>query len=278
MKDTTGSIPFEEYIMGRTSEEYQRLRRQALLWEPYTHRILEEIGLTRGFNCLDVGCGPGEVSRLMGEMVGSEGTVTGIDIDGKLGHEAFGILKETTDSRFNFVEANVEETDDIQGAPFDVTFARIVRIHLADPQAALKKIYGWTKPGGYIVVQEYDFHCWEVYPELDAWKEFKIVWNGVCEKAGRDIRIGLKLPSFFVDAGIGFPGGRDVVGRSGSLELALPLILAGYTSVLPIALKFGITTEARSQAFYEQIQNAAKDTFHSVLSPLLVSAWAQKPL
>ena len=278
MMANTNGVTFDEYIMGRTSEEYQRLRKQPLLWEPVTNRILEDIGVATGYNCLDVGCGPAEVSRIMGRMARPGGTITGIDTDAGLGQEAFGVLKDTIDCGFNFIEGNVEEIDTIEGHPFDVTFVRFVLIHLGDPLAAVKKIYSWTKPGGYIVVQEYDFISWEVYPEFDAWKEFKKVWYGVCEKAGRDTRIGLKLPSIFVDAGIGIPEGTDVVGRSGTLERAAPMILAGYKSVLPVALKMGLTTEARSQKFYEQMQNAPKENFYSALSPLLVSAWARKPL
>jgi hypothetical protein len=37
VKDTTNSIPFEEFKMGRTSKEHQRPRRQAMLWE---HKIV----------------------------------------------------------------------------------------------------------------------------------------------------------------------------------------------------------------------------------------------
>ncbi len=278
MEDKTNDVTFDEYIMGRTSEEYQRLRRQAQIWESDTRRILKEIGIGSGANCLDIGCGPAEVSRVMGEVVGQNGRVTGVDSDGNLGREAFAVLEKTINSNFTFIEANIEEIDHLEGEPFDAIFIRFVLIHLRDPLAAMKKVYNWIKPGGYIIVQEYDFPAWEVYPEFDAWKEFKKVWYGVCEKAGRDVRIGLKLPSLFIDAGIGMPEGTDVVGRSGTLDRSLPMILAGYKSVLPVALKMGLTTETRSQLFYEQMQNAPKEKFHSTLSPLLVSAWAKKPL
>lgn len=53
----------------RTAEEYQRLRRQALAWDGAARRMLLRVGLGTGMTCLDVGCGPGEVMRLMGEMV-----------------------------------------------------------------------------------------------------------------------------------------------------------------------------------------------------------------
>jgi len=58
----------DTYVMGRTSEEYQRLRRQAQAWEGVTRRVLQHNDLQAGMRCLDVGCGPGEVMRVMGEL------------------------------------------------------------------------------------------------------------------------------------------------------------------------------------------------------------------
>ena len=47
------------YIMGKTQEEYQRLRRQAQVLERFTVSILDRLGVAKGMGCLDVGCGPG---------------------------------------------------------------------------------------------------------------------------------------------------------------------------------------------------------------------------
>ena len=58
------------YVMGRTSEEYERSRRQAELLEPITASVFARVGLCTGMCCLDVGCGPGEVMLLMAERVG----------------------------------------------------------------------------------------------------------------------------------------------------------------------------------------------------------------
>ena len=70
------------YVMGRTSEEYERLRRQSELLDSITVTVLDRVGLGFGMQCLDVGCGPGEVMRLMAERVGPTGRVVGIDLDG----------------------------------------------------------------------------------------------------------------------------------------------------------------------------------------------------
>jgi len=38
---TSPDLPDDDYVLGRTSQEYQRLRWQARLWEPITARVLD---------------------------------------------------------------------------------------------------------------------------------------------------------------------------------------------------------------------------------------------
>ena len=82
---TSPDVPDDGYVLARTSEEYQRLRRQAQLWEQVTAQALDRVGIGAGMRCLDVGCGPGEVMRLMAGRVGASGRVTGLDNDGRVG-------------------------------------------------------------------------------------------------------------------------------------------------------------------------------------------------
>lgn len=276
--ETTNPVD-DVYVMGRTSEEYQRLRRQAQAWEGATRRVLQHNGLQAGMSCLDVGCGPGEVMRVMGEMVGPQGQVTGMDVDGKLGREALGVLQATTASQFSFLEQNIEQERVVVGQPFDVTFARIVFIHLHDPLAVLRTMYANTKPGGVMIVQEYDFRSTDIYPHLPAYDEFEKVLEGVFGRVGRDTRIGAKMPIHFVDASIGHPDGTDVAGITQPLAQASGMFVSVYRSILPHALQMGITTEANSQAFFADIQQAATgERAYSALWPLLISAWKRKPL
>ena len=276
-----GSKPSNEsldsYVMGRTSQEYQRLRQQAKVWEASTMQILQRTGLREGMSCLDVGCGPGEAMRLMGEMVGASGHVTGLDVDGKLGREMLEVLRATAQSNFAFIEDDVEAIDEVAGQPFDVTFARIVLLHVHDPISVLRKLYSWTKPGGYIVIQDYDFRTMDAYPKPEAYVEYEKVFFEVYHKSGRDTRIGHKLPAYFVDAGIGSPDGTDVAGHLMSLEQASGMVKAVYRSVLPRALQLGITTEARSQAFFEEMNEVPSKRYYFFLWPLLIGAWKRKP-
>ena len=104
---SAGTVPADQgspYVMGRTSEEYERLRKQALTIEPITSAVLDRVGLSAGMSCLDVGCGPGEAMRLMADRVGASGKVVGLDVDGKLGREAATILNSRGYTQCTFIE------------------------------------------------------------------------------------------------------------------------------------------------------------------------------
>ena len=55
------------------------------------------------------------------------------------------------------------------------------------------------------------------------------------------------------------------------------MVKAVYRSVLPQALQLGITTEARSQAFFEEMNEVPSKRYYSFLWPLLIGAWKRKP-
>jgi ubiquinone/menaquinone biosynthesis C-methylase UbiE len=262
------------YVMGRTSEEYERLRHQAELLESITGSVLDRVGLCSGMRCLDVGCGPGEVMRLMAERVGPTGHVLGMDVDGKLGREALAVLTRKGYGQCSFIEGNVDRLEQILSDRFDLVFTRILLMHLDDPILALRKMYSQVKPGGRIVVQEYYF-LRDSDPAIEALAEFNKVFFGVYDKEGRETRIGIKLPGLFIEARIGPPDGTDVTGSLLPSPVGAKMLAAVYRSVLPLALKHGLTTEQRSGWFFEEMQTLERTNYY-MLWPLLVSAWKQK--
>jgi ubiquinone/menaquinone biosynthesis C-methylase UbiE len=270
--------PTDDYIMGRTSAEYQRLRTQAKVWEEATKRLLLKAGMRAGMSCLDIGCGPGEVMRLMGEIVGPEGSVTGIDVDGNIGREALGVLEATASGRYAFHELDVESSDRVPGSPFDVAFARILLFHLKEPVAFLRKMMKWTKPGGTIVIQEYDFQSWEAYPKLAEMAEAVQTFRTVAERGGRDTRLGFRLPMYFIEAGLGAPDGTDVAALLKELAVVGRMTQEVYNSIFPMAQKLGIADETRRKQVLGAIDEAIQAGGSYGLSPLLIGAWKGKPL
>jgi SAM-dependent methyltransferase len=262
------------YVLARTSDEYRRLRTQSKLWEPATTRLLDQVGVAPGMACLDVGCGPGEVMRLLAERVGGTGSVTGVDVDGAIGREAVEILRATAGARVEFVEGNVHELDLPE---FDVVYVRLVLMHLADPVALLRKLWSSVASGGVLVVQDYDTAGMDSWPRLPGWDEFGRVMDGVFEQTGGDPRCGLHLPQHFVDAGVGVPDGTDVSGVLAPLADTIGFLRGSYTSALPAAIRLGITTQANGDGFLAELTAAAEDHANHVRLPTLVGVHKRKP-
>lgn len=270
-------LPDDGYALGRTSEEYQRLRNQAGLWEHVTTRMLGRVGLGPGMRCLDVGCGTGEVMRLMAGLVGPSGHVTGIDTDARLGGEALSVLRATAAGQFEFVHADVAAADEVPGGPFDLVYARFLLFHLRDPAAVVRKLYAWTRPGGVMLVQDYDARTLDIVPRLATWEEFERVVFGMFEKAGADPRVGRQLPLHFAAAGLGQPDGTDVAGLLLPLAEIVEMFRVMYRNMQPAALRLGLTTEAAGQAFLAELTEAAGQRHSTAMPPLVVSAWKHKP-
>lgn len=275
---STTATARDGYVLGRSPEEYERLRAQARVWEAATGRLLDQVELAPGARCLDAGCGPGETMRLMAQRVGPAGHVCGIDVDRELGAQALAALHTSGHHQCSFEPADVLQTERITGGPFDLVFARLLLFHLADPVAALRRLWDWVAPGGHLVVQDYDLRTAAVTPALDTVQEFIRVVPAAFTGAGCDIHIGHRLPVLFADAGVGAPDGTDVAGRLEPLATTSAMLAAVYRSLLPVALSLGLTTEQRAAEWFAQLaRDTAEHAQHAVLWPLMIGAWKRKP-
>lgn len=122
---TNNQSAYDDYVIARSAEEAERLRVQSQLLEGPTGHVLDAVGLAPGMSCLDVGCGPGHVMKMLGERVGPGGRVTGLDIDAELGRRAADLLNSTETSAFEFIEGDIFQADTIPDNTYSLTFARL---------------------------------------------------------------------------------------------------------------------------------------------------------
>lgn len=261
------------YVHARDMTEYQRLREQALMWQRATEEVLDSVGLKPGMSCLDVGAGPGAVMRLMADRVGPQGCVTGIEIDGKLGAQALADLRAQGGAEFKVIEANVLELETVPGAPFDLTFCRLFLMHMQDPVAALEKMFLWTKPGGVLVAQEFDFGSIAVEPLCPAMAEFNRLFEGVFRGHGRNLRAGRQLPAQFEAAGLGLPDGTHAEAKYLPLKDMAAMLIGVYQGLFASAAELGIADATRAGAFRADMGEAAADGRYYCLTPILIAAW-----
>jgi ubiquinone/menaquinone biosynthesis C-methylase UbiE len=278
----TSTAPSEltdgDYVLGRSPAEYERLRAQARVWEAETGRLLDTSGLAAGARCLDAGCGPGETMRLMAQRVGPAGHVLGVDVDAALGHHALDMLHGAGHPQCAFAAVDLEAGEPIPGAPFDLVYARLLLLHVADPVAVLRRLWDAVASGGVLAVHDYDLRTTDVVPELEELQEFRRVVFGAFTGAGRDIAIGHRLPLLFAQAGLGAPSGTSVAGHLEPLRTAGAMLSAVYRSVLPGAAQLGLTSTADGERWLEHIARKTRDHGDfAALWPLLIGAWKNKP-
>jgi SAM-dependent methyltransferase len=266
-----------DYVLGRTDAEYDRLTGQARWWEPETARVLDRVGIEPGARCLDAGCGPGEVMRLLAERAGPDGRVLGIDVDAELGRRGLRRLHAEGHDQCAFACVDVQADEPIPGAPFDLVHARLLLLHVDDTVAVLRRLWDCVAPGGHLVVHDHDLLTSEAVPPLDTVDEFLRIVRGTFHRAGRDLRLGLGLPKLFAAAGIGTPDGMDAAARVDVLPRLAPMYGDVFRSLLPAAVALGVTTRERGEAWLAAFarESAAADG-HAVLWPLLVAAHKRK--
>lgn len=122
--------------------------------------------LRPGMRLLDVGCGPGTITRDLAARI-APGEVLGVD-------RAAVIVEQARTAGDDAVEFRVGDAYalDLPDASFDVVHAHQVLQHLTDPVAALREWRRVVRPDGVVAARDGDYEAFTWYPadpRLDRW-------------------------------------------------------------------------------------------------------------
>ena len=274
---TVEEITTGPYSLGRTAQEYERLRAQARFWEAATGRVLDAVAPAPGARCLDAGCGPGETMRLLAQRVGPSGRVIGLDVDGQLASATRAALHADGHRQCDVVVADLTQDAPVPQGPYDVVLARLLLFHLPSRVEVLARLWDAVAPGGHLVVQDYDLTTADVLAPAPGVRDAVRVMTLAFQAAGCDVRTGPGLPVLFAEAGVGTPDGTDVAGRLVPLRAGQEMIAVVVRSLLPAAIEHGVTTPDDAGAMFAALaDDAERFGDRPMLWPLLVSAWKRK--
>ena len=152
------------YTHGRSEAETKRLILQSQLYGVVTRRLFEDAGIATGMRVLDVGSGSGDVALAAAALVGLEGDVTGVDVNGAILETARKRAKEAGFANITFVEGDAR-TLEFSGT-FDAVVGRLVLMYMSDPASSLRQLTKLLGPGGIVAFQELDY---TTYPS-SSWK------------------------------------------------------------------------------------------------------------
>ncbi len=121
-----------------------------------------------GDRVLDLGCGFGDSTRRLGELVGDGGEVVGLDVAAPF-LEIASREAEEAGANISFVVADAQVGD--LGGPYDYVFSRMGIMFFANPVAALRNVREAMAPGGRFsaaVWRRKLDNQWALRPELVA--------------------------------------------------------------------------------------------------------------
>ena len=277
MTMTDDVLQADSYILKRTEAEAARLRAQSTALEPLTLRVLERVGLRPGMRCLDAGCGPGEVMRLLGRAVGPEGHVTGYDIDAAMGRNVAEALRREEGPQFRFVAGDVTRGEAVDGAPYDLVFARLLLCHMTDPVGVVRHLAAQLRPGGRIVLIDYDMSRFAIRPEHpDVERGFEIVTE-CFRRSGKDADAGLRLGQYLLAAGLPKAEGYEAQAIFGSVAMIGAMLDAVLGSLAPAAAACGIAEPEEIETIRRTVRTVMAEDAHAALGPLAIGAWTTLP-
>ena len=189
----------QEYTIHGGDEGKNRLSILSRTLREDTARFLQMANLHAGMNCLDLGCGGGDVTLDIANHVGAEGKVLGLDIDERkiqLAAES-AVLNGIKNARFKAMSAYDLKDE----SAYDLVYSRFLLSHLNKPQEVLQHIWTALKKGGTFLIEDTDFSGHFSQPSSRYFDDYVSLYQRLLKKRGADANLGQKLVSLLKEAG-----------------------------------------------------------------------------
>ena len=257
------------YVFDNAGEQAgARFDALSTLFDAGTRRHLEERGLSEGWQCLEVGAGGGSVAAWLCERVGPDGRVLATDIDTR--------FLETLRLPNLEVRRHDVVSDPLPEAAFDLVHARLVLGHLPKRDQALRRMATALKPGGWLVVEDFDSLSMPPDPcasPVEVRLRTGDVLRRVLAERGFALQYGRLLPGLLRAQGLVAVGAeaRVYMWQGGSAGASLHK--ANYEQLRGEIISSGLVSE---REFERDLARLAEEDFLAP-SPLIWAAWGFRP-
>ncbi|XP_078370435.1 demethylmenaquinone methyltransferase-like [Oculina patagonica] len=203
---------------------------------------------------LDLGCGTGELSAYLAELVGPEGKVVGVDPDKErilLAQQSHGEIKN-----LSFVEGSASNFPGIGSESYDFIFSNYVIHWIPDKEEVFKNMFESLKSGGKVCIQYGD----HMFPFLaSAFEELNPETSNECF-AMYHFEERAKIEQYCSTAGF------QIIKSSNTLstQLVFPTtesLLHWIWSTTHGVFKPKLVTEERLQRYYSYSSRSGKPPF-----------------
>jgi SAM-dependent methyltransferase len=263
------------YHLGDAQRERERLDTQAAMLQPATERLFREAGIGPGMRVLDAGCGTGEVTLLVADLVGPSGSVVAVDRSPEM---LATVRSRAIERGHRQIETVATDINELSGLAVDAVVGRLVLMHQPNPVHALRQLAGVVPPGGVLAFLEYHFLPPTTLPHRPL---FERVFTWTIEslrRAGVDMEFGLRLYPVFREAGLPGPFVRlDPMIGAGEAPEMQRLFAETARTCLPLIERFGLATrdEVGIDTLEERLLAEARAIDGLVVGPIQGTAWTR---
>ena len=254
------------YILDNAGREAAgRFRALSASFDRDTIRRLEQFDIGAGSRCLEVGGGGGSIAEWFASRVGPTGRVMVTDLDTRYLES---LHLPNTDVRRHDVAA-----EPLPAETFDVVHARLVLVHVRERERALTQMVAAVRPGGWILIEEFD-STMAPNPSLhsaEVLSKTYVAMTRLMEDRGVDRTYGRRLYGCLRMLGLEDVAaeGRTFMWSAGS---AGPLLMRANYEQLRADLVGGGYVTVRE---FEEDLAALDDPEFLMPSPVLWAAWGR---
>ena len=269
--------PANPYVLGHSDRELDRLNKQAHLVDPITRRFLCAAGIEPGMRVLDVGSGAGDVAFLAADLVGARGEVVGTDRS----PAALVTARQRADARSlrNVIFREGDPVEMTFDRPFDAIIGRYVLMFQRDPIEMLRGLAAHARRGGVIFFHEPDLDGARSFPPAPTYDRCCQWIRETIRLSGADIRMGTRLFSTFIAAGLPAPSMQLETLVAGVANNADPLhLVADLAGTLASEMeRLGVATvaEVGLETLAERMISEAAANASVIQGRFEVGAWSR---
>ena len=265
--------PQEIYALKDGSSGRKREQLLSKVLQPTSHAFFQKAGIRTGMNGLDLGCGGGDTTLQLAELVGSQGRVKGIDIDPVKMEIA---RQEAAQHGIDWVTYDQRDLRHWhESGNYDFIYARFLLVHLQDPKNILVKVHNSLKKDGIALMEEVDINRHYCHPYCYAFDRYVELYSKVLRRRGGNATLGASLPDLFRESGL-----EEV-----RAQLIQPIFLQGESKriasltlehISDSVLQEGLATAAELDALMTELLLFEKRS-HSLISlPGIYQVWGYR--
>jgi SAM-dependent methyltransferase len=274
---TTTTLEDDDYIIGATQIEIDRLGAQHAIWRESALIAWRRSGIKPGMTVLDIGAGPGYASFDLARLVGPTGKVIAMD-QSSLFLDA--LRKGARDRGLDNIE--VVESDladfDWPAGQCDAVWSRWCLSFVPDPEHVLAGVDRALRPGGVFVCQEYvDYRTLKITPSDPAFVTFVEAVEASWRHFHGDPNVGCRFPAAYGSLGWMLQYERPIIHAARPGDVIWNWPMTWFDNAPARLVELGFLTREQADRFDCFIAGRKADPNSMLMTPMVIESVARKP-